>query len=90
MDQLESDERIPPKLFDDDSRVIPLPPLVDGGLPTFVLIKNKGVVLTLDDGSIFTPGGIIAVNQTNRVAYVNAYDKSNGYTYISIIRKDDE
>jgi len=86
---LESDEPISPKWFDDDPHMIPLPPLSDGKPIQFVKIVDKGITLTLDDGSIYTPLGVMGVNQTNRMTYVATYLK-DGYLFFSIIRKDDE
>ena len=87
---INGDNLRPKETFDNDPHAIALPSLhPDTGEPTFRVILEKGLPLTLKEGNKYTPLGVIAVNQTNRIAYVNAY-VHEGFLFVSIIIKDDE
>lgn len=87
---LEGNNLIEPKLFDNDPHNIALPsPHQETGKLDFVKLVERGATLTLDDGSIYRSLGVVAVNQTNRMCYVNTYIK-DGYIFISVVKKEEE
>lgn len=86
---LETDNMLEPKTFDRDPHTIALPsPHPETGKPEFVRLMDQGATLTLDDGSIYRSLGVVANNQTMRMAYINAYIKG-GDVIITLLRKED-
>ena len=75
--------------FDDDPTTIPIPPNPDVGEIVFRRIIDKGLPLTLSDGTDYTSMGVVMTNFNKRTVFVNARMK-NGDLIISFVKRDEE
>ena len=88
-DVLEGDNLRDRGTFDDDPTTIPVAPNPDVGEIVFRRIIDKGLPLTLADGTKYTSMGVIATNFNKRTVFINARMK-DGDLIISFVKRDEE